>query len=316
MAERFAQVLRRHDRFPLKARSLETLQVNLGKLCNQRCHHCHVEAGPERSGPEDNMDRETAELVVATLRGHGFGTLDLTGGAPELNPNFRYLVREARALGCRVIDRCNLSVLFVRGQEDLAGFLDSHAVEIIASLPYYTRGRTDAQRGKGVFDQSIRGLQKLNELGYGQQIPGRERVINLAYNPAGAYLPGDQKELEADFKRRLFDDYGIRFDSLFVITNQPIKRFLEFLEATGTTDAYWNKLEAAFNPLAADAVMCRDQISVGPDGRLYDCDFNQMQGIGLSGAKRHLRDLDASLAHRAIATARHCFTCTAAAGSS
>jgi radical SAM/Cys-rich protein len=316
MVERFAQVLRRHDQFPLRARSLTTLQVNVGRLCNQRCHHCHVEAGPERDGADENMARDTAELVIATLDRLGFSTLDLTGGAPELNPNFRFLVREARALGCHVIDRCNLSVLFVPGQGDLPEFLAEHRVEVIASLPYYSERRTDAQRGSGVFGQSVRGLQRLNELGYGQRIPGRDLVLNLVYNPVGAYLPGDQTELEADFKRRLFEDHGIRFDNLFAITNQPIKRFLEFLEASGNADSYWSKLEGAFNPVAVDAVMCRDLISVGPDGKLYDCDFNQMQDIGLASPVRHLRDLGAEMGQRAIATARHCFACTAGAGSS
>ncbi|MFQ5504677.1 MAG: arsenosugar biosynthesis radical SAM (seleno)protein ArsS [Planctomycetota bacterium] len=298
------------DRYPLRARSLQTLQVNLGRLCNQRCAHCHVGAGPERTGAKDNMGSEVAELVVRTLRSHAFATLDLTGGAPELNPNFRYLVTEARGLGLQVIDRCNLTVLFVPGQEDLPEFLAEHGVEVTASLPYYTERRTDTQRGSGVFGQSIKALRRLNALGYGDRLP-----LNLVYNPCGAYLPGPQEELEEDFRQRLLRDHGIRFSRLLVLANMPIRRFLDYLELSGNEGMYRRRLEAAFNPRAADEVMCRDLISVGPDGTLYDCDFNQMLELGLA-RKLNLRDFDAALAERRIVTGRHCFGCTAGAGSS
>lgn len=310
----FDAALAQHGKHPLHARSLATLQVNVGKLCNQACGHCHVDAGPHQTGADVNMSRQTAELVVETLRQGICQTLDITGGAPELNPNFRFLVREARKLGLHVMDRCNLTVLFVAGQEDLAEFLAAHEVEIVASLPYYTQERTDRQRGRGVFDGSIRGLQLLNAIGYGAE--GGPLLLNLVYNPVGAYLPGPQDELERDYKRRLMADWGVRFNQLYALANLPIRRFLDYLTRTGNEASYRAKLERAFNPAAADEVMCRDLISVGPDGTLYDCDFNQMLELGLVGPRRHLRDFARELASRRIATGRHCFGCTAGAGSS
>lgn len=299
----------------LRAAGLTTLQVNVGKLCNQACRHCHVDAGPHQTGAAVNMARPMVELVVDTLRRHRFDLLDITGGAPELNPHFRWLVQQARDLGVRVMDRCNLSVLFQPGQADLAGFLAAHRVEVTASLPFYARDRTDRQRGAGVFDQSIQGLQLLNRHGYGQ---GDGLQLNLVYNPVGAYLPGDQAQLEAEYRRELGSRHGILFDRLFCLANLPIARFREWLERSGNAQAYRDLLLAAFNPAAVDGVMCRTLISVAPDGTLHDCDFNQMLGLPTCGqAPRHLRDFDAAaLARRSITTGDHCLGCTAGAGSS
>lgn len=316
----FDEQLTAHGLAPLRAREVSTLQVNLGKLCNQACRHCHVDAGPHRTGPGENMSEATADLVVGVLReGAARGvltTLDLTGGAPELNPSFRRLVREGRALGLRVIDRCNLSVLFEPGQEDLAEFLAGQRVEITASLPFYARERTDRQRGAGVFDRSIEALRLLNGLGYGSGDSGL--VLNLVYNPAGAYLPGDQAQLEADYKRELDRRFGVRFDRLLCLTNMPIQRFREWLARSGNETRYLSALAGAFNPAAAAEVMCRSLISVAPDGTLHDCDFHQMVGLELAPpAPRRLADFDwDALASRRIVTAEHCLGCTAGAGSS
>ena len=309
----FAEQLEAVGLWPLRATGIETLQVNVGKRCNQACGHCHVEAGPTR--PE-RMTRATAELVIAALAEHPeIGTVDITGGAPELNPHFRFLVTEARRLGRHVMDRCNLTVLFVAGQEDTAEFLRDHDVEVVASLPCYGAENTDAQRGVGVFDRSIAGLRLLNSLGYG--LPGGP-ALNLVYNPTGASLPPAQGELEAEYKRELHTRYGIVFNSLYTITNMPIARFLHFLERTGDREQYMDMLVQAFRPAAAAAVMCRSLVSVGWDGRLSDCDFNQMLDLPVApAAPRHVRDFDgAVLARREIVTGRHCFGCTAGAGSS
>ena len=319
LQDRFEQQLAEHGKAPLQARSLLTLQVNLGKLCNQACKHCHVEAGPGRTDPEDNMGPETADLLIEVLRSGAFEILDLTGGAPELNPQFRRVVRAAHGLGLHIMDRCNLSVLFEPGQEDLPAFLAEHGVEVIASLPYYRRSRTDAQRGKGVFDKSVEGLKLLNSLGYGR--PDTSLVLDLVYNPGGAYLPGPQDELEREFMRMLDRDHGIRFTRLFAMTNLPIKRFKDYLVRSGNLEGYQERLEGAFNPMAADEVMCRDLISVGPNGCLYDCDFNQMLSIPVERGHCHLSDLLTEegrevLRRRRIRTDVHCFGCTAGAGSS
>lgn len=299
--------------WPLTATGIETLQVNVGKRCNQACKHCHVEAGPSRT---EMMTRETAAQVMDALRRHPeIKTLDITGGAPELNPNFRSLVTEAKALGRHVIDRCNLTVLFIAGQEDTAQFLRDHEVEVVASLPYYLAQRTDAQRGLGVFDQSIEGLRLLNSLGYGQD---DGPALNLVYNPTGAFLPPAQGEIEAEYKRELDKRYGIVFTHLYTITNMPISRFLHFLERSGNYERYMEKLTQAFNPAAASDVMCRTLVSVGWDGALYDCDFNQMLELPvLAGLPGHVRDFDGfALQKREIAVGSHCFGCTAGAGSS
>lgn len=308
----FARTLADHGLEPLRADGIDIFQINVGKLCNQTCHHCHVDAGPHRT---ERMTRETAEACVRALEQTSAPTVDITGGAPELNPNFRYLVDQSRELGRHVIDRCNLTVLLLRSQSDLAGFLAEREVEVVASLPYFLAERTDAQRGEGVFDRSIEALLLLNRLGYGQ---GGRLQLNLVYNPTGAFLPGDQAALEREFKRELDRRYGIRFDHLYAITNIPISRFLDFLLESGNYQRYMERLVNAFNPAAAEAVMCRNTLSVGWDGRLYDCDFNQMldDTVGF-GAPAHIRDFSVErLAGRRIVTGLHCYGCTAGAGSS
>ncbi|MBC8136922.1 MAG: arsenosugar biosynthesis radical SAM protein ArsS [Fibrella sp.] len=310
----FAQMLAGADLFPLTATGVSTLQVNVGKRCNQACKHCHVDAGPNRT---EEMTRETAELVIQALRNHpAIGTLDITGGAPELNPHFRYLAESARNLGRHVIDRCNLTILFEPGQDGLAQFLAANRVEIVASLPYYLAERTDRQRGLGVFDKSVEGLHLLNSLGYG--VEGSGLTLNLVYNPNGAFLPPDQTAMETEYRHELQTRYGIVFTNLFTLTNLPIARFKHFLERSGNYEKYMTKLAGAFNPGAAANVMCRSLVSVGYQGTLYDCDFNQMLELPVEPEMpRHIRDFDAFLlARRAIVTGAHCYGCTAGAGSS
>ena len=290
-ANLFDEKLASASRLPLLAVEVTTLQVNVGKLCNQACRHCHVDAGPHQTGPEVNMGAEIAGEIERVLRLGGFDTIDLTGGAPELNPHFRSLVEVASELGVRVIDRCNLSVLFEPGLEDLTAFLAAHRVEVTASLPYYAAGPTDRQRGAGVFDKSVEGLKQLNAAGYGDGKSGL--VLNLVYNPAGAFLPGDQQELEADFKRELDRLFDIRFDNLFCITNMPIARYVEWLQRSGNHEAYMQTLLGAFNPGAVDGLMCRSLVSIAPDGTIHDCDFNQMCGLTVeNGAPQNIRDFE------------------------
>jgi len=299
--------------FPLASTGITVFQINVGKLCNQTCHHCHVDAGPDR---KEIMTRETAELSIRALARTEIPTVDITGGAPELNPNFRWLVEQARDLGRHVMDRCNLTVLLLPAQADLAEFLARHRVEVIASLPYFRAEQTDAQRGLGVFEKSIEALRKLNGLGYGRE--GTGLVLNLVYNPVGAFLPPKQEAIEAQFKRELERASGVVFNRLYTITNMPISRFLEFLLQTENYAGYMERLANAFNPAAAAGVMCRYTLSVGWDGTLYDCDFNQMLELPIGfGAPRHIRDFDrAALDRRRIETANHCYGCTAGAGSS
>jgi radical SAM/Cys-rich protein len=298
---------------PLRATGITVFQINVGKLCNQTCGHCHVDAGPDR---REIMSRETAEQCIAALAQTEIPTVDITGGAPELAPCFRFLVEESRKLGRHVIDRCNLTILLVASQADLAEFLARNEVEIIASLPYYRAAQTDAQRGEGVFEKSIRALQMLNGLGYGKENSGLK--LNLIYNPVGAFLPPKQEAIEKQFKRELDQKHGIVFNRLYTITNMPISRFLEFLLNTNNYEGYMERLVNAFNPAAAAGVMCRYTLSVGWDGTLYDCDFNQMLELPTGfGAPRHIRDFDAAQLHeRAIVTNNHCYGCTAGAGSS
>ncbi|CUQ66492.1 arsenosugar biosynthesis radical SAM (seleno)protein ArsS [Candidatus Nitrospira inopinata] len=305
--------LREAGLFPLHATGITVLQINVGKLCNQTCRHCHVDAGPDR--PE-SMSRETAEQCLAALARTDIPTVDLTGGAPELNPNFRRLVEQARALGRHVIDRCNLSVLLLPSQADLAHFLAEHRVEIIASLPSFRAGQTDTQRGEGVFEKSMEALRLLNQAGYGR--PESGLVLNLVHNPVGAFLPPKQSALEAQFKRELRAKHGVEFNRLYTITNMPISRFLAFLLESGNYEQYMTRLANAFNPIAAAGVMCRYTLSVGWDGTLYDCDFNQMLDLPVShGAPRHIRDFDPTRLHRRqIVTRNHCYGCTAGTGSS
>ena len=309
----FAQTLEERGLRPLTAAGIEVLQLNVGKLCNQTCRHCHVDAGPDR---REIMSRETLEECLAALAGSDIATVDITGGAPELNPHFRWFVEKARDLGRHVIDRCNLTVLLTNGQEDLPEFLAAHEVEIIASLPCYLEQNVDAQRGEGVFQRSIEALRRLNAVGYGD--PESGRVLNLVYNPLGPSLPPPQVQLEADYRRELAARYAVQFNRLYTITNMPISRFLDDLLASGRYEAYLEMLLAAFNPAAAPGVMCRTTLSVDWQGRLYDCDFNQMLELELYREyPRHIRDFDlVLLASRQIVTGRHCYGCTAGAGSS
>jgi radical SAM/Cys-rich protein len=336
----FDDALLDHGHGPLVADAVTTLQINVGKLCNQACHHCHVEAGPKRT---EIMTAEVADRVIALMHASpAVTTVDITGGAPELNPSFRRLVAAARASGRtvprKVIDRCNLTVLFEPGQADLAAFLAEHRVHVIASLPCYGPKNVDEQRGKGVFEKSIAALRRLNELGYGRTDTGPDDglQLDLVYNPVGAYLPPSQPRLEADYKQRLGEDHGIVFHRLYTLTNMPIRRFAHYLAREGKWEAYMRLLVQSFNPGTLGGLMCRSHVSVGHDGKLYDCDFNQMLDLGLgaedgrapAGAARAtgatvptgatIWDIDSlsELHHRRIATDGHCFGCTAGAGSS
>ncbi len=298
---------------PLLATGITVFQINVGKLCNQTCAHCHVDAGPDR---REVMSQECAELCIRAVAQTDIPTVDITGGAPELAPCFRWLVERARGLGRHVIDRCNLTILLVPSQADLGEFLARQQVEIIASLPYFRASQTDAQRGEGVFEKSIAALSKLNALGYGREGTGLQ--LNLVYNPVGAFLPPKQEGIELQFKRELERQHGVVFNRLFTITNMPISRFLEFLMASGNYEGYMERLVNAFNAAAAAGVMCRYTISVGWEGTLYDCDFNQMLDLPVRhGAPRHIREFDAAALHtRRIVTANHCYGCTAGTGSS
>jgi radical SAM/Cys-rich protein len=310
----FDAVLATRGVAPPRRRAATTLQLNIGLRCNLACHHCHVESGPKRS---EAMGRAGAERILWLLRRNpGVEVLDITGGAPELHEHFRLLVQGARALGRRVIDRCNLTVLFEPGQEDTAAFLAAHEVEIVASLPCYTRENVEAQRGRGVFSGSIEALQLLNTLGYG--IPGSRLRLDLVYNPGGAFLPPDPSQLEDRYRRELRTASGIEFHRLITITNMPIKRFAHDLARSGGTAAYQQLLEESFNPRTVDGLMCRSLVSVDHAGRLYDCDFNQALGIAVPGAERTIWDVDdlSVFTDREIATASHCLGCTAGIGSS
>ncbi len=302
--------------FPALARKhLSTLQVNVGYKCNQSCLHCHVNAGPQRT---EMMDADTIDLVVDVLKARDIEMLDVTGGAPELNLHFRRLVVAARALGVHVIDRCNLTILFEPGHEDLAEFLAAHGVEVVASLPCYSLENVDRQRGAGVFDKSIAALRRLNALGYGQ--PDGALPLNLVYNPQGPSLPPDQHRLEADYKRELRVHFGIEFNALYTLANMPIQRFGSTLISKGQFASYMRLLKDSYRADNLDTVMCRSLVSVDWQGYLYDCDFNQMLGIRLrlEGAPRpHLRDLLArSIDGGAVRVADHCYGCTAGQGSS
>ena len=302
--------------FPaIRRRRLETLQVNLGYKCNQSCLHCHVNAGPTRI---ETMDRRTISEVIAFLKASRVAQLDLTGGAPELNPHFRQLVLAARNLGVHVMDRCNLTILQQPGQQDLPEFLAANRVEVVASLPCYLEENVDAQRGKGVFEASIRALRTLNAIGYGR--PESGLVLNLVYNPQGATLPPAQDGLELDYRRFLGEHYGVRFNRLFVLTNMPIQRFGSMLITKGQFENYMNLLKSAYRPENLDAVMCRNLLSVDWRGYVYDCDFNQMLGLPLAWHGRpatHLRDLiGAGIDGHPIAVRDHCYGCTAGQGSS
>ena len=301
--------------FPaIKRDQLETLQVNLGYLCNQSCLHCHVNAGPTR---KENLQEEVVDDIIRFLENNNIKKLDLTGGAPELNPHFRKLVSAAYSMGIHIIDRCNLTVLHEAGQEDTADFLAQHKVEIVASLPCYLEENVDGQRGDGVFQTSIAAIKSLNILGYGSEGSGLE--LNLMYNPIGAQLPPSQQQLEQDYKRELYNRYGIIFNNLFTLTNMPIKRFGSTLISKGDFDNYMNLLKESYQSANLQTVMCRSLISVDWQGYVYDCDFNQMLDLPLieKGKKMHLNDLtNNNLNKRDIIIAEHCYGCTAGQGSS
>jgi len=308
-------LLARSDFPALRRNALEIVQVNVGYVCNQSCLHCHVNAGPTRT---ESMSLETAEQVLAYLAASRAGTLDITGGAPEINPHFRRLVTGARKLGVKVMDRCNLTILFEPGHEDLAAFLAANRVEIVASLPCYTEELVDRQRGKGVYEKSVRAIRVLNELGYGQEGSGLE--LNLVYNPQGPTLPPAQGELEADYKRILGEHFGIVFNRLFTVANMPIQRFGSTLVTKGQFNTYMDLLRGAHREENLGTVMCRNLVSIDYQGYLYDCDFNQMLGLPLvrSGHKRvHVKDgMGHDLTGNPIVVRDHCFACTAGQGSS
>ena len=298
----------------LRPTALEILQLNMGYMCNQVCAHCHVDAGPDR---KEMMSRATLERCLEIVEQTGVHTLDLTGGAPEMHPDFRWFVTQAKARGVQdLIVRSNLTILRANATyKELPQFFADNGVHVVSSLPFYKKAKTDRQRGDGVFDQSIQALQALNAVGYGQEDSGL--LLDLVYNPAGAFLPGDQGALETDFKKALAADFGIVFNHLFTITNLPISRFLEFLIASENYEDYMQSLVEAFNPAAVSGLMCRNTLSVRWDGTLYDCDFNQMLEMPVQSSIQHLQDFDAAqLAQREICVSQHCYGCTAGAGSS
>lgn len=301
--------------FPLRPTQIDVFQVNVGKMCNQVCKHCHVDAGPDR---KEIMTQETMQLCLDVLKNHKFKTIDLTGGAPEMNSHFRWFIEQIRAIDSqiKIIVRCNLTIILANKKyHDLPDFFKKHQIEVVSSLPFYTANRTDSQRGDGVFEDSIKALQMLNEVGYGKE--GTGLILNLVYNPAGAFLPSGQAGLEREFKRALKTKHEIDFNSLFCITNIPISRFLDYLLVSGNYAAYMEKLVNSFNPVAAANVMCRTTLSIGWDGFLYDCDFNQMLDLKVTGKAKHLRDFEMNeLSQRAIVINQHCYGCTAGAGSS
>lgn len=307
----FEAKLEELNQLPLKPTSIDIFQINVGKMCNQVCAHCHVDAGPDR---KEIMTRETMQQCLDALEGTEITTVDLTGGAPEMNPDFRWFVEELSKLGKQIIVRCNLTIILANPKyNDLPEFFKKHNVNVVSSLPYFTAKRTDAQRGDGVFEKSIKALQMLNAVGYGKE--DSDLKLDLVYNPAGAFLPGDQGALESQFKRKL-QEYDIVFNELYAITNLPISRFLEYLVKTEKYEDYMEELVNAFNPAAALGVMCRNTISISWDGYLYDCDFNQMLELKVNGPQ-HIKDFNVQeLEKRDIILNQHCYGCTAGAGSS
>ena len=299
----------------LQRRTIDTLQVNMGRYCNLACIHCHVESGPTRT---EMMSAETVDAVLRFLANSNIPTLDITGGAPELHADFDHLVASARQLGRRVMDRCNLTVIFEPGKEYLPEFLRDHEVELVCSLPCYSRENVDKQRGKGTFDASIRALQRFNELGYGQ--PGSGLILNLVYNPVGPHLPPPQEKLEQDYKDILKEQFGIVFNHLYCLANMPITRYATHLRLRGEYDRYLELLETHFNNATLDQVMCRNLISIGWDGSVYDCDFNQVLDLPMTGAAGERLNIDSlaldQVINRPIVVGDHCYACTAGAGSS
>lgn len=309
----FDQRIKEDNLYPLRSTTVDTLQINLGYMCNQVCVHCHVDAGPDRT---EIMTRETLEQCLIVVKENSIQCVDLTGGAPELNPNFRWFATECRALDTRVIVRSNLTIMSEPNHEGLPEFDAEHGLEIVASLPCYTKENVDNQRGKGTFERSIDAIRRLNDLGYAKDDSGLK--LDLVFNPLGPSLPGDQKELEADYKRELLKNFGVRFNNLLTITNMPIGRFSRMLTRRGQLEPYMELLISSYNKDAAKNVMCRNLISVGWDGVLFDCDFNQMLNMRTAfGVPSHIKDYDnRSIVTRRIVTGSHCFGCTAGAGSS
>lgn len=312
----FESKLKESGLFPLKPTQIEILQINMGKMCNQVCQHCHVDAGPDR---KEIMEREVMQHCLDVIKKNDIKTIDLTGGAPEMNPHFRWFVTEIRKINedINIIVRCNLTIILANPKyHDLPDFFKSNNIEVVSSLPYFNAAKTDAQRGDGVFGKSIKALKMLNEVGYG--VEGSPLKLNLVFNPSGAFLPASQADLELQFKRKLSAQYEVQFNSLFTITNIPISRFLEYLLRSGNYENYMEKLINSYNIAAAANVMCRTTISVGWDGYLYDCDFNQMLELKVDTPKtQHIKDWDtAALKERNIIVNQHCFGCTAGAGSS
>lgn len=310
----FGKKLKETDQFPLRPKKLEILQINVGYMCNQVCAHCHVDAGPDR---KEIMTRETMEQCLKVIRNTSAHTLDLTGGAPEMNPDFRWFVDEASKAGIEdFIVRSNLTIIRANKKyHDLPEFFKNHNVHVVSSMPHWTRGKTDKQRGEGVFDQSIKALQQLNATGYG--MPGSNLKLDLVYNPSGAFLPGNQASMEKEFKKALLEDFGIQFHNLFAITNLPISRFLDYLIASENYEDYMHQLVEAYNPAAVQNVMCRNTLSVSWDGYLYDCDFNQMLGLKVASKVTHISEYNENiLNNRNIVISQHCYGCTAGAGSS
>lgn len=298
----------------LQTEKLEVMQVNMGKMCNQTCKHCHVDAGPDR---KEIMIRDTMMHVLKAVESSGVATVDLTGGAPEMNPEFRWFVQELKALHTKIIVRCNLTIILANPKyHDLPEFYRENNVVVVSSLPHFSARRTDAQRGEGVFSKSIEALKRLNAVGYGRPNSGLE--LHLVYNPSGAFLPPAQSSLEKDFKKRLLADHGIEFNDLYAITNMPISRFLDYLIASQNYDAYMDKLVQAFNPEAVAGLMCKSTLSIGWDGQLYDCDFNQMLDLTIEGEEKpNISDFKNTMTEgRKIIVNQHCFGCTAGAGSS
>ena len=310
----FAKKIKETNQFPLRPKKLEILQINVGYMCNQVCSHCHVDAGPDR---KEIMTKETMQQCLDVIKKTGAHTLDLTGGAPEMNPNFRWFVEEAAKVGIKdFIVRSNLTIIRANKKYyDLPEFFKKHNVHVVSSMPHWTRGKTDKQRGDGVFDKSIKALQELNAVGYG--MPDSNLRLDLVYNPSGAFLPGDQMALESDFKKALKNDFDIDFHSLFAITNLPISRFLDYLIASENYEDYMYALVEAYNPTAVENVMCTNTLSISWDGWLYDCDFNQMLNLKVNSKVKHISDYNEELLqNRNIIINQHCYGCTAGAGSS
>jgi radical SAM/Cys-rich protein len=310
----FSEKLKTHKQFPLRPKNIEILQINVGYMCNQVCAHCHVDAGPDR---KEIMTKETMQQCLDVIKNTGAHTLDLTGGAPEMNPNFRWFVEEAAKIGVKdFIVRSNLTIIRSNPKfYDLPHFFKKHNIHVISSMPHYTKDMTDRQRGSGVFDQSIKALEELNAIGYGKG--GSGLILDLVYNPSGAFLPGNQSALEADFKKALKRDFNIEFNNLFAITNLPISRFLDYLIVSENYEDYMFALVEAFNPSAVANVMCTNTISVSWDGYLYDCDFNQMLDLKVASKVQHISAYnETDLQNREIIISQHCYGCTAGSGSS